>query len=449
MPTSIAKATLLLVLFGTPGWGGPPADALVVVRNGSTRSVPVEEGLGYPAARATALAQALGYAWVGDRIRVGDDYVSFSAGSPFFSVGGDVYQLPNPAYRHDSQLMIPISWALDWLPRMRSRRWRNMDGRLVERPSTTMSPPERDSWLVLIDPGHGGKDPGTVGVAGTKEKDVTLAVARKLAKRLREEPGIEVMLSRDRDTLIAFFDRPKMPQIRGREAGPDLFISIHGNAMPKKPSSTRGFETYFLAVAKTDEARRVAMRENSALQFEKETSAEDLEPLQFILSDLQSTGNLRESSLLATTVDNSMRNGLDAPARGVRQAGFLVLVGATMPAVLVEIGYLSNRQEEKLLRSSSYQAKIADALADAVVSYLAEYGRRVWSSYLLSPSSRRRVASTSTPSTTLIDCTTKVSRRSSRAVMLQAKRHSEPASRRPRVSLSAAPIVAGRTMRYA
>jgi N-acetylmuramoyl-L-alanine amidase len=103
--------------------------------------------------------------------------------------------------------------------------------------------------------------------------------------------------------------------------------------------------------------------------------------LQFILSDLQSTGNLRESSLFATAVNRSMAMAVEAPDQGVRQGPFGVLVGATIPAVLVEVGYLSNRSEERQLRSSSYQAKIADALADAVVNYLAEYGRRVWSSY--------------------------------------------------------------------
>ncbi|KPK65688.1 MAG: hypothetical protein AMS21_04135 [Gemmatimonas sp. SG8_38_2] len=253
---------------------------------------------------------------------------------------------------------------------------------MVERPPTTARPPERDSWVVVIDAGHGGRDPGAIGVQGTREKDITLAIAKELGKRLERERDIEVVLTRDRDTLIALGDRPRILQVQGRSDNPpDLFLSIHGNSMPKKPNSTRGVETYFLAVAKTEQARQVALRENSALEFEGEVRPEDLEPLQFILSDLQSAGNLRESSLLAASIDHSMRTSLDAPSLGVRQAGFVVLVGATIPAVLVEVGYLSNREEEKLLRSSSYQAKIADALADAVVDYLAEYGRRIWYSY--------------------------------------------------------------------
>jgi N-acetylmuramoyl-L-alanine amidase len=381
VPGSIAKVALIVLLSGVAGRLAPLGNALLVVRGGATRSVPLDIGRGYPAAPASQLARALGYSVAGERLTLGDDEVRFCAGSPFFSFGREVYQLANPVYGSDSDLMIPISWALDWLPRVRSRRWRNMDGRLVERPSTTLQPPERDAWLVLIDPGHGGQDPGTIGVAGTKEKDVTLAIAQLLAKRLRAETGIEVVLTRDRDTLVALGDRPRITHLKGMKATPDLFISIHGNSMPRKPSSTSGFETYFLAVAKTEQARRVAMRENESLKYEGDSPIEDLDPLQFMLTDLQSTANLQESRLLAATINRRMAASVTAQDRGVKQGPFHVLVNATMPAVLVEVGYLSNGKEEKLLRSPSYQAKISDALADAVVRYLAEYGRRIWSSY--------------------------------------------------------------------
>ncbi len=234
---------------------------------------------------------------------------------------------------------------------------------------------------MVIDPGHGGEDPGTVGLLGTREKDLTLAIGRRLAKRLGRERGIEVMLTRDRDTLVSLGDRPRFAQLDGVDTSADLFLSIHGNSMPRKPNSTRGFETYFLHVAKTEEARRVALRENASLRFEADRPIEELDPLQFMLTDLQSTANLRESRRFATQINRSLSLAVSAPDRGVRQGPFRVLVGATAPAVLVEVGYLSNRSEEKQLRSPSYQAKIADALADAVVNYLAEYGRRIWSSY--------------------------------------------------------------------
>lgn len=381
VPASIVKVVLVLLLSGVGGRAAPTGNALIIVRGGTERSIALDVRHGHPAVSVSQLARALGYGLTGDRLKLGDDVVRFFPGSPFFAVGNDIYQMANSTYRSESDLMIPIGWALDWLPRARSGRWRNMDGRLVERPSTAGKPPERDSWLVLIDPGHGGHDPGTVGVSGTKEKDVTLAVARLLAKRLRAEPGIEVVLTRDSDTLIALADRPRMAEIRGMTSTPDLFISIHGNSMPKKPSSTRGFETYFLSIAKTEQARRVAMRENDALKYEGDAPIEELDPLQFMLTDLQSTANVQESRILAATINRSMAAGVPGHDRGVKQGPFHVLVNAGMPAVLVEVGYLSNSGEERLLRSSSHQAKISDALADAVVSYLAEYGRRIWSSY--------------------------------------------------------------------
>ena len=359
----------------------PLADELVVVRNGSTRSITTERALGYPSIEAAALASALSYAWTGETMHMDGERVRFSPGSPFFSVGDRVYQLPNPVYHSGRHLMVPVSWALDWLPRVRPRRWRHLDGRLVELPPSTPRPPMRDSWVVLIDPGHGGQDPGAIGVRGTREKDVTLSIATRLARELEREEGVEAFLTRDRDTLIALADRPRVLRLRGAEHTPDLFLSIHANSMPRKPNATRGFESYFLAVAKSDEARQVALRENSSLQFEEGRELEDIDPLQFMLSDLQSAGNLRESSLFASAINGILSAKLSAPDLGVRQAGFWVLWEANMPAVLVEVGYLSNTSEEMQLRSSSYQAKIADALADAVVTYLSEYGQRVWSSY--------------------------------------------------------------------
>ncbi len=376
-----ASVGLAVLALGVAAWASPTAEPLIVVRNGTTFTVTIEQSRSYPAAGVNTLAQALGYQADHESIRMDGESVRFVANSPFFSVGDDVFQMPNPAYRHGSHLMIPVSWATDWLPNHRSRRWRNMDGRLVERKTTVAVPPRRESWLVVIDAGHGGRDPGPIGVGGTKEKDVTLAVAKRLARRLERESGVEVVLTRDRDTLIALADRPRITQRLGKQTAPDLFLSIHGNSMPKKPSTTRGFESYFLAVAKTEQARRVAMRENEAIKFEEGGEPKNLELLQFILSDLQAAGNLQESSLFAATVNRSMSSGLRAPDLGVKQGPFAVLVGSTVPAVLVEVGYLSNRDEEKLLRSSSYQAKIADALADAIVDYLADYGRRVWSSY--------------------------------------------------------------------
>lgn len=374
-------ACAAIALIGSPPAAshGPRAE-LVIVRDGEARSVPVFQERGYPVAAAAELGSALGYSWSAGTLNVDGVPVRFLDGSPFFTSGGVVHQLANPVYLRGSALMVPVSWGLDWLPRNRPGRWTYLDGQLVERRSPVTRRAERDRWLVVVDAGHGGPDPGARGVKGTREKDVTLSIARKLAARLAGRSDIRVVLTRERDTLIALADRPKITRIRGIEEAPDLFVSIHANSMPRRPHPMNGFETYFLAVAKTEQARRVALRENASLQFEGEAGDEDLDPLQFILSDLQSTGNMRESNLLAAQINRTLGRSLKAPDRGVKQAGFWVLVGATMPSVLVEVGYLSHPPEEKLLRSPSYQAKIADALAEAVVGYLSGYGQRVWSS---------------------------------------------------------------------
>lgn len=381
-------AVLAMAMLGAAPASAPLGRDLVVVRDGSSRTVPVVTQFGYQATPAAGLAASLGYTWQAEAMVVDGATLRFVAGSPFFSFGDKIHQLPNPVYRYGSQLMVPVSWALDWLPGALPSRWRSMDGRLVELPaapsgsSAASRTDGRSPWLVVIDAGHGGADPGAIGVNGTREKDVTLRIARLLQERLKREHGVTVVMTRDRDTLVALADRPRVPQLRGYDRAPDLFLSIHGNSMPKKPSSTRGFETYFLAVAKTSEARQVAMRENQSLKFESDSQPDtgELDPLQFMLSDLESAGNLRESSLLATSVNRSMRMTLSGNGRGVKQAGFWVLVGASMPAALVEVGYLSNPSDERQLRSSTYQAKIADALADGIMNYLVGYGQRVWSS---------------------------------------------------------------------
>ncbi len=219
--------------------------------------------------------------------------------------------------------------------------------------------------LVVVDAGHGGVDPGARGAGGTREKDVTLAVAKRLAALLREDPTLEVRMTRDRDTLIALRDRTRLAnRWRGGER-PALFISIHCNANPSR--SARGFETYFLSHAKTEDARRVEEMENAAQQYEED--ALKLDALHFIMHDLRQNKYLHESSGWAAQIQTRLAAVGTGPNRGVKQAGFHVLNGAFMPAVLVEIGFISNGQEEQVLRRPVQQRAIADQLALAVQDF--------------------------------------------------------------------------------
>lgn len=216
--------------------------------------------------------------------------------------------------------------------------------------------------LVVVDAGHGGVDPGARGPGGTREKEVALAVARRVTAMLREDPSLEVRMTRDRDTLIALRDRTRMANLWRDGERPALFLSIHCNANHSR--AAKGFETYFLSEAKTEDARRVEQMENAAQHYE--TDVAPVDPLRFILHDLRQNKYLRDSSGWAAQIQRRLDAVHRGPNRGVKQAGFYVLNGAFMPAVLVEIGFITNPEEERILRSTGEQERIAAQLARAV-----------------------------------------------------------------------------------
>jgi N-acetylmuramoyl-L-alanine amidase len=209
-------------------------------------------------------------------------------------------------------------------------------------------------------------DPGARGPAGTREKDINLIMARRVVEILRQDPTLDVRMTRNRDTLIALRDRPRFANSWRAEGQPALFMSIHCNAHPVR--SETGYETFFLSDARTADARRVQQMEDAAEQFEEQRGG-PRGPLDFIMSDLRQNQYLRESSDLAALVQDRLRQVHSGPNRGVKQAGFAVLVGAFMPAVLVEIGFISNRTEEQMLLDSQQQDIIARQLATSVQDF--------------------------------------------------------------------------------
>jgi len=238
-------------------------------------------------------------------------------------------------------------------------------------------PSARVPHRVVIDAGHGGVDPGAGmrGNARVHEKDVTLQVSLKVGDILRKL-GVEVVYTRTKDTLIARADRGRI----ANEAGGDVFISIHVNAANpgwRDPTAARGFETYFLGVAKTEDARRVEEMEEYSERFESTSSSGARDPLDLIVTDMLQNEYLRESSDLATIIQRRLKKMHPGPDRGVKQAGFTVLVSAFMPAVLVEIGFGTNPQEAAFLRSQPRQMELARAVAGATMEYLERYKRRV------------------------------------------------------------------------
>lgn len=237
----------------------------------------------------------------------------------------------------------------------------------------------RSRKLVVVDAGHGGPDGGMHGPIGggppIAEKNVTLTVAKRVGAALGRQ-GIDVKYTRTTDTLIALSDRGRI----ANEARADLFVSIHVNAANpgwKDPGGSRGFETYFLAEAKTEDARRVERMENEVVKFETQSSAQAGDPLSFILNDMAQNEHLRESNEVAELIQRRLARVHPGTNRGVKQAGFRVLVTAFMPAVLVEIGFGTNPADAAYITDPARVEEMSAAIADAVVEYLQRYERRV------------------------------------------------------------------------
>jgi N-acetylmuramoyl-L-alanine amidase len=225
-------------------------------------------------------------------------------------------------------------------------------------------------WLeefdcVVLDPGHGGRDPGAVGYSGTYEKDRTLEVALLVRDLLRIRcPDLRVVMTRDDDSYVSLGERTR---VANRERA-DLFVSIHCNASTNR--SAMGFETFFLSRARTDDARAVAALENRAARFDEEEPASADDPLSFLLADIAQRLYLNQSSEFAGTIQRRLA-GIRAgqPDRGVKQAGFYVLRGAFMPSVLVELAFISNPREERLLRQLDYRYAAAEAIVAAIMDF--------------------------------------------------------------------------------
>ena len=268
---------------------------------------------------------------------------------------------------------------------------RQLDLRKAASPTRYEEPPHRpqthrapsgeilkERWAldrIAIDAGHGGRDPGAVGPGGTREKDITLAIAKRLGDKLRKNLGVEVVYTRTTDVFI------KLGRTRiARESEADLFVSLHCNAGRRQAAG--GNEVYFLSEAKTAAAAEVAERENAAFELESD-SKEDEESgdtLRGIALGILSTQYLKESQDLAASIRSSMAKRFkDMDDRGVKQANFYVMRGTmgAMPSVLVEMGFISNPAEERRLKKRSFQKDMADAIFEGIRSFKQTHERQL------------------------------------------------------------------------
>ncbi len=233
---------------------------------------------------------------------------------------------------------------------------------------------ERQRWLIDtidIDPGHGGKDPGAIGVGGLKEKDVVLAIAQKLGALIeRRLPGVKIIYTRNADTFVELRQRTQI----ANENKAKLFISIHANA--NRSSAPQGFETYLLGPNKGEQASNVAARENSVIQFESPENQRHYEGINKILAGLAQSAFMRQSEHLAGSVQTHLARrlrSLNMKDRGVKQAGFWVMVGASMPSILVETGFITNSYDARILKTASHQQKIAEGIFTGLQQFKKDY----------------------------------------------------------------------------
>ena len=371
----LAALTVLIALYSAP------AQAQSTLRVAGANA-PIERVQGHRVISSAALTplggQLLLDGWFA-RLALFGDTITFFSHSPFLRTRSGTEQLVSPAIRTGSTLWLPVQFFTEWLPGRYPTRVTWRDGALTAQPAVARGPvgPARESTaaerspapvavrtprVVVLDAGHGGKDPGKPGPNGVLEKNVALAVTNRLAGFLRER-GYEVHLTRTRDTLIALDDRPHRANEwkNGRPAA--VFLSIHANSGVR---GSRGFETYILSPARTDDERRVAEMENAAVQYEERAPSNSPSEVDLILSGLKNDFYQRASHNLAELIQGNLGTIHPGPNRGVKQAGFRVLVGAVMPAVLVEVGFLSDSGEARLLGTAAFQQKLAWSMAQAV-----------------------------------------------------------------------------------
>lgn len=401
--------------------------------DGSSTRVPVRLDRGYASVPVSTLEE-LGWSVVDDGSALslsgaGEITVSMRVGSPFFRWDGVVLQLTDPPYRDGAQTYLPLQFLTDFLPRRlpglyefspegsvlrageisligtlaasgtapagdaaepgRARGAAASDraaadaaGGRPDRPDSAPATAEevRNAGpsayegvrVVIIDPGHGGVDPGALGPDGVREKAVALGIGRRVAELLRDEPELEVHMIRDDDTFVDLWERGKIAtEIKGERPG--IFVSIHANSFPARRSA-RGFETYFLSDARTEHERRVSAIENAPLSMNPDNVDDDvLEDIDFILRDLKNYDHAHWSESLAALVQQELHEVHPGPDRGVKQGVLAVLTNALMPSVLVEVGYLSNEDEGRLLGTEDFHRDSAEAISEAVLRFFERY----------------------------------------------------------------------------
>jgi N-acetylmuramoyl-L-alanine amidase len=223
--------------------------------------------------------------------------------------------------------------------------------------------------VVVIDPGHGGHDPGSIGYKGVEEKDIVLSISKKVGGYIEEYlPNVKVVYTREDDTFIDLEERGPI----ANKAGGDLFVSIHANKFHNR--QPHGTETYFLGLERSETALEVMKRENNIINGDEPYDPDKvLSPEELLVYELQNSGYIATSEKIAGRIEDQFANRAQRKSRGVKQGRFVVLYQASMPAILIETGFLSNPSEQRFLSSDYGQSIIASAIFRAIRNYKEEY----------------------------------------------------------------------------
>ncbi len=298
-------------------------------------------------------------------VNIYGEQLIFLMDSSLLQYGSDCFNMTYSMIQQDGKYFLPIGFLTNILPQIFEDRISWKDDKLIAE-----APIDNSIKRIVLDPGHGGKDPGAVGYSKKHfEKEVVLELALKLKKKLEQQLDVVVLLSRSKDEFVSLQQRTKF----ANDNHADLFISLHCNA--HRSSKVDGIEVYYLSTAKTDEARAVEAMENQVV-YEYEGGKEAVkkyDDLAFILADMAQSEHLEESFNLGANLQTALVNSTKAYNRGVKQANFYVLRGAFMPSVLLEFGFLSNKEEEKKLVSSSYQEKLIDSVFIGIRDFKMKY----------------------------------------------------------------------------
>lgn len=272
----------------------------------------------------------------------------------------DQFTLTNPP-----QLVIDITLTEDELQR---REQISGEDKTEKKESQASQPPfqsSRDKKVIIIDPGHGGLETGAKGKFGTEEKNITLAIGLKLKSVIERNLAAQVVLTRDKDIDFSLDSRAAI----ANNNRADVFVSIHTNSSYRKDA--RGSETFFLSRNATDEeARRLAYLENNSAEVESGIVNDNKNEIQMILWDMAQAAYLKQSSQLAEFIQKELNVLLGTENRGIKQAPFKVLTGVACPAVLVEVAFISNPEEERRLGTDEFQNNVAQAVYRGLVNFL-------------------------------------------------------------------------------